>query len=211
MDNLDAIGDRIRLHLEEKNGARDRALQTSRSLIRNCAHAIRAVHRDERPQARQAIDEARRLFESLRSELTSFPDLYHAGYAQDALKEYSEANIVYALVGGENLPDPDVLGVEYAAFLCGLGEAAGELRRRTLDILRRDDIGEAERLLGAMDDIYDLLVTIDFPDALTGNLRRITDMVRGVVERTRGDLTTTYQQQTLKAALGRLEGKLPSS
>jgi translin len=211
MDNLDAIGDRIRLHLEEKNGARDRALQTSRSLIRNCAHAIRAVHRDERPQARQAIDEARRLFESLRSELTSFPDLYHAGYAQDALKEYSEANIVYALVGGETLPDPDALGVEYAAFLCGLGEAAGELRRRTLDILRRDDIGEAERLLGAMDDIYDLLVTIDFPDALTGNLRRITDMVRGVVERTRGDLTTTYQQQTLKAALGRLEGKLPSS
>jgi translin len=211
MDTLDAIGDRIRLHLEEKNGARDRALQTSRSLIRNCAHAIRAVHRDERPQARQAIDEARRLFESLRSELTSFPDLYHAGYAQDALKEYSEANIVYALVGGETLPDPDALGVEYAAFLCGLGEAAGELRRRTLDILRRDDIGEAERLLGAMDDIYDLLVTIDFPDALTGNLRRITDMVRGVVERTRGDLTTTYQQQTLKAALGRLEGKLPSS
>ena len=211
MDNLDAIGDRIRLHLEEKNGARDRALQTSRSLIRNCAHAIRAVHRDERPQARQAIDEARRLFESLRSELASFPDLYHAGYAQDALKEYSEANIVYALVGGETLPDPDTLGVEYAAFLCGLGEAAGELRRRTLDILRRDDIGEAERLLGAMDDIYDLLVTIDFPDALTGNLRRITDMVRGVVERTRGDLTTTYQQQTLKAALGRLEGKLPSS
>jgi len=211
MDNLDAIGDRIRLHLEEKNGARDRALQTSRSLIRNCAHAIRAVHRDERPQARQAIDEARRLFEALRSELTSFPDLYHAGYAQDALKEYSEANIVYALVGGETLPDPDALGVEYAAFLCGLGEAAGELRRRTLDILRRDDIGEAERLLGAMDDIYDLLVTIDFPDALTGNLRRITDMVRGVVERTRGDLTTTYQQQTLKAALGRLEGKLPSS
>jgi len=211
MDNLDTIGDRIRLHLEEKNGARDRALQTSRSLIRHCAHAIRAVHRDERPQARQAIDEARRLFESLRGELVSFPDLYHAGYAQDALKEYSEACIVYALVGGETLPDPDGLGVEYAAYLCGLGEAAGELRRRTLDILRRDDIGEAERLLGAMDDIYDLLVTIDFPDALTGNLRRITDMVRGVVERTRGDLTTTYQQQTLKAALGRLEGKLPSS
>src|SRR4030066_258144 len=149
MDNLDAIGDRIRLHLEEKNGARDRALQTSRSLIRNCAHAIRAVHRVERPQARQSIDEARRLFESLRSELTSFPDLYHAGYAQDALKEYSEANIVYALVGGETLPDPDALGVEYAAFLCGLGEAAGELRRRTLDILRRDDIGEGARVGGA--------------------------------------------------------------
>src|SRR4030067_109782 len=168
MDTLDAIGDRIRLHLEEKNGARDRALQTSRSLIRHCAHAIRAVHRDDRPQAGQASDEARPLLESLRSELASFPDLYHAGYAQDALKEYSEANIVYALVGGETLPDPDALGVEYAAFLCGLGEAAGELRRLTLDILRRRHIGEAERLLGAMDDIYDLLVTIAFPAPLPG-------------------------------------------
>ncbi|HSB89417.1 MAG TPA: haloacid dehalogenase [Anaerolineales bacterium] len=209
MDNLDAIGDRIRQHLEDKNAARDRALQTSRSLIRHCAHAIRAVHRDERPQAWESIVQARQLFDSLRSELAAYPDLYHAGYAQDALKEYTEACIVYALVGGEPLPDPDDLGVEYAAYLCGLGEAAGELRRRTLDILRRDDIREAERLLAAMDDVYDLLVTIDFPDALTGNLRRTTDMVRGVVERTRGDLTTTYQQQTLKAALGRVEGKLP--
>jgi len=209
MDNLDAIGDRIRQHLEEKNGARDRALQTSRSLIRHCAHAIRAVHRDERPQAQESIDQARALFDILRAELAAYPDLYHAGYAQDALKEYAEACIVFALVGGLVLPDPDDLGIEYAAYLCGLGEAAGELRRRTLDILRRDDVREAERLLGAMDDIYDLLVTIDFPDALTGNLRRTTDMVRGVVERTRGDLTTTHQQQTLKTALGRLEGKLP--
>ena len=199
MDSLDAIRD----------AARDRALQTSRSLIRHCAHAIRAVHRGERALAQTEIAEARQLFESLRRELTPFPDLYHAGYAQDALKEFSEACIVYALVGGEALPEPDALGVEYAAYLCGLGEAAGELRRRTLDILRRDDIHEAERLLAAMDDIYDLLVTIDYPDAITGNLRRITDMVRGVVERTRGDLTTTYQQLALKASLSRLENKLP--
>ena len=209
MERLQAIGERALSHLEEKNAARDRALQTSRSLIRHCAHAIRAVHRDERVLAQTEIAEARKLFESLRRELTPFPDLYHAGYAQDALKEFSEACIVYALVGGEALPEPDALGVEYAAYLCGLGEAAGELRRRTLDVLRRDDIHEAERLLAAMDDIYDLLVTIDYPDAITGNLRRITDMVRGVVERTRGDLTTTYQQLSLKLSLSRLEGKLP--
>lgn len=211
MDNLDRIVDRIRPHLEDKNAARDRALQTSRSLIRHCAQAIRAAHRDERPQARAEIDEARRLFDSLRGELSPYPDLYHAGYAQDALKEYAEACIVYALVGREPLPDPDALGLEYAAYLCGLGEAAGELRRRSLDVLRRDDVAEAERLLAAMDDIYDVLVTIDFPDAITGNLRRITDMVRGVVERTRGDLTTTYQQLSLKASLARLQGKLPTT
>jgi translin len=211
MDNLDAITDRIRQHLEEKNAARDLALQTSRSLIRHCAHAIRAVHRDERALAQAEIADARKLFDTLRSELAAFPDLYHAGYAQDALKEFAEASIVYALVGGETLPDPDGFGIEYAAYLCGLGEAAGELRRRTLDVLRRDEIQEAERLLAAMDDIYDVLVTIDYPDAITGNLRRITDMVRGVVERTRGDLTTTYQQLALKASLARLEGKLPGA
>jgi translin len=134
--------------------------------------------------------------------------LYHAGYTQDALKEYAEANLVEALVAGEAFPTPEAIGVEPAAYLAGLGEAAGELRRRTLDLLRHDDLAEAERLLGVMDDIYDLLVTVDYPDAVTGGLRRITDMVRGVVERTRGDLTTTHQQQALKAALRDVEGKL---
>ncbi|MEW6567343.1 MAG: haloacid dehalogenase [Chloroflexota bacterium] len=211
MDNLEAIGDRIRQHLEEKNAARDAALQLSRTLIRHCADAIRAVHRDDRPEARNHLHEAHALVEKLRESLAAYPDLYHAGYTQDALKEYAEAHIAYSLIGGEALPDPDSLGVEYAAYLGGLGEAAGELRRRTLDILRHGHSQEAERLLSAMDDIYDLLVTVDFPDAITGNLRRTTDMVRGVVERTRGDLTTSLQQAELKAALRAVEDKLKPS
>jgi translin len=208
MESLEAIGERIRQHLEEKNAARDRALLQSRTLIRHCANAIRAVHREELPAAREHLEQARQLTKALHEGLSPYPDLLHAGYTQDALKEFAEANIVLSLIGGQALPLPEDLGVEYAAYLGGLGEAAGEMRRRVLDILRHDHIEEAERLLAAMDDIYALLVTVDFPDAITGNLRRTTDMVRGVVERTRGDLTTSVQQQSLKAALKAVEGKL---
>jgi translin len=208
MDKLEAISERILRHLEEKNAARDRALQQSRTLIRHCALAIRAVHRGQRDEAREHLEAARQLVAELRGNLQPYPDLYHAGYAQDALKEFAEASIVFALIGGAELPDPDGLNVEYAAYLGGLGEAAGELRRRILDVIRQDRLPEAERLLAAIDDIYGLLVTVDFPDAITGNLRRITDMVRGVAERTRGDLTTTVQQAELKAALEAVERKL---
>ena len=209
MDRLDSIGETIRRRLEDKNAARDRALQHSRTLIRHCSTAIRAAHREERAEAQSELTAAQALQTELRQDLARYPDLYHAGYTQDALKEFVEASIVYAILAGEPLPEPEELGVEDAAYLCGLGEAAGELRRRALDILRHDRLGEAERTLGIMDDIYGLLVTMDFPDALTGSLRRITDMVRGVVERTRGDLTTTSQQNDLKRALRSLEDKLP--
>ncbi len=201
MDDLDAIVDRIRDHLEEKNAARDRALKQSRTLIRHCSLAIRAVHRDERDTASGHLGEARALVRALQEDLAPYPDLYHAGYTQDALKEFSEANITAALVAGEALPTPESLQVEYAAFLGGLGEAAGELRRRVLDLIRRDQAAESERLLAAMDDIYGSLVTVDYPDAITGGLRRITDMVRGVTERTRGDLTTNSQQLKLMKSL----------
>ncbi len=210
MKNLEDIGERIRTYLEHKNQARDEALRRSRLLIRHCSRAIRAVHRGERSVAQEHITEAKNLLEESKEMLSSYPDLYFAGYSREAMKEYAEASIVYALVGDEPLPAPEDLGVEYAAYLGGLGEAAGELRRRTLDILRQDNASEGERLLEAMEEIYGFLVTVDFPDAITGNLRRITDMVRGVTERTRGDLTTSIQQHELKDALRAVEEKLDS-
>jgi translin len=210
MDRLEAIGERILAYFDRKNAARDTALQRSRTLIRHCATAIRAAHRQESDLAREHLDQARTLSEELKADLRDYPDLYHAGYAQDAFKEYAEASIVFALLMNDPLPDPDELGVEYAAYLGGLGEAVGELRRRTLDILRHSKANEAERLLETMDEIYGLLVTVDFPDAITGNLRRTTDLVRGFVERTRGDLTTSLQQESLRAALDSVEQKLDS-
>lgn len=208
MDQLDSIGERIREHLEDKNAARERALQLSRKLIRSCSKAIRAVHRGEQSNIKSLLDEAQNLANDLVAALQDYPDLIHAGYTQSALKEFAEASIVHHLVSGDSLPEPEVLGVGYVPYLGGLAEAAGELRRRILDILRHDELDEAERLLETMDEIYGLLVTIDFPDALTNNIRRTTDMVRGVTERTRGDLTTSSQQRDLKRALESVENKL---
>lgn len=202
---LDAIVDTILEGLEAKNEVRDEALKQSRALIRQCSIAIRAVHRGERGQAESHLSQAAELVESMQAALEPFPDLYHAGYTQDGLKEYAEAHLVLALLAGRPLPAPEDLGVEDAAYLAGLGEAVGELRRRVLDLIRKDDYVEAERLLERMDEIYGLLVTIDYPDAITRGLRRITDMVRGVTERTRGDLTTSLQQYELKRALKGLE------
>jgi translin len=208
MDNLEAIGEGILKYLEEKNKIRDETLKRSRELVRYCSRAIRAMHRKERELAEEHLDAARELAAELRKVRDSYPDLYFAGYSRDALKEFAEASVVVAILEQEPLPTPEELGIENASFLGGLGEAAGEMRRRVLDILRHDDVSEAERLLAAMDDIYGFLVTVDFPDALTGNLRRITDMVRGVTERTRGDLTTSIQQRELKDALRDVEKKL---
>ena len=205
---LDGIGERIIVYLDGKNAARDLALQRSRTMIRHCATAIRAAHRDERELSLNHLEQARQIKEALSEELEAYPDLYHAGYTQDAFKEYAEASIVYALFSDEPLPDPDELNMEYAAYLGGLGEATGELRRRTLDILRHNRADEAERLLQMMDEIYGLLVTVDFPDAITGKLRRLTDVVRGIVERTRGDLTTSLRQDDLKAALQAMQDRL---
>lgn len=205
---LDGIGERIIVYLDGKNAARDLALQRSRTMIRHCATAIRAAHRDERELSQEHLEQARHIKEALSEELEAYPDLYHAGYTQDAFKEYAEASIVYALFSDEPLPDPDELNMEYAAYLGGLGEATGELRRRTLDILRHNRADEAERLLQMMDEIYGLLVTVDFPDAITGKLRRLTDVVRGIVERTRGDLTTSLRQDDLKTALQAMQDRL---
>ena len=211
MDQLDQAGEQILTFLEAKNAARDKALQRSRSIIRHCALAIRAAHREERLLAKDHLDQAKELTVALRDDLAPYPDLYHAGYSQDALKEYAEASAVYSLLGGMDLPMPDDLGVEYAAYLGGLADTVGELRRRALDMLRLDQQQEAERMLELMEEIYALLITVDFPDAITGGLRRATDVARGLVERTRGDLTTSAQQRDLKAALGRVEGKLEES
>jgi translin len=208
MEKLETIAERIRSSFDIRTAARDHTLAHARTLTRHCANAIRAVHRDETGSAQENLQEAHRLAELLRANLAEFPDLYYAGYTQDALKEYAEARIVFALVGSLALPTPEELGLEYSTYLQGLAEAAGELRRRCLDILRHGHSQEAERLLGHMDDIYAVLVTMDYPDAITGGLRRLTDIVRSVNERTRGDMTLSLRQEHLEGSLQRLEEEL---
>lgn len=201
MKNLPAIAEKIHLALEARTLARDRALSNARQVTRHSAQAIRAIHREEHDAAYEQISLARELVRLLQTELERFPELYYAGYTQDAIKEFVEANVTCALIENLPLPQPDELNVESSTYLNGLAEAVGELRRRCLDILRQGYSNEAERLLSCMDDIYATLVTMDYPDAVTNGLRRQTDLIRGIVERTRGDMTISLREQHLEQVM----------
>lgn len=205
---LEEIADKIHHSFEVCTEERDRALAQARTLTRHCANAIRAVHRDEHDLAGQHLEEARQLAQALRNNLASLPELFYAGYTQDALKEYAEAALVYALINNNNIPSPEDMEMEPATYLQGLAEAVGELRRRVLDMLLKGNSGEAERLLGEMDDIYAILVTMDYPDAITRGLRRLTDVARGIIERTRGDFTLSLRQERLENSIRELEIRL---
>jgi len=205
VDQLETIGEWIREDLSARNEARDGALRRSRELIRLCAKAIRAAHREDWEKAGQMLGQAELVAADVMAALQPYPDLFYAGYTQDGLKELAEAHLTLALMTSGVLPEPEALDIPSAAYLGGLCEAASELRRRCLDLLRRGKTEETEHLLAAMDSVYELLVTFDFPDAITGGLRRRTDQLRGVLERTRSDITRALRQDRLMEALDRFE------
>ena len=208
MADLGSIVQPLRRLLETKNQVRDATLTHSRDLVRLCANSIRATHRLEFDQAQALLDQAGQLGQQMRADTAGHPDLYYAGYTQDSLKEYAEACITLAAVMDRPIPSAEDLGVEAATYLNGLAEAMGEMRRHVLDLLRQDQVERAETILALMDEAYWQLVTVDFPDVITGDLRRRTDMVRGVLERTRADLTTSQEQLRLRQAISRLEATL---
>ena len=208
MHKLEKIAEQIRQNFEVRTAVRDEALKQARQLTRACSLAIRAVHRNDFDIMEANLTEAHTLADNLRNDLKDHPDLYYAGYSQDSLKEFVEANVTCALIQNQALHTPEDLGVEYATYLNGLAEVVGELRRRILDILRSGYSQEAERLLNHMDDIYSVLVTMDYPDAITSGLRRQTDLVRGLIEKTRGDVTFSLRGEDLTQAISRLSGLL---
>jgi len=205
MDRLDTIAESIHQSFETRTKVRDKALEQTRLLIRHCANAIRAVHREDQDLAQKYLKDAAVLAQDLTKNAVDHPDFYYAGYTQDALKEYAEAHLTYALINGNSIPSPEELNIEAAPYIKGLAETSGELRRRCLDMLRRDRSKEAERILEDMDDIYAVLVTMDYPNAITGGLRRQTDIVRSITERTRGDLTLSLRQEQLEKKLQAFE------
>jgi translin len=187
--------------LTGRHQAREQALTVSRQVIRNSANAIRAVHRNDFTEAGRLISEASAKLAETLSIRTDNPEIYFAGFLSDARKEFTEANITLAVISGNDIPDAAMLGVDPPAYLNGMAEVIGELRRYILDSLRRDDIGRCEELMELMDEIYGILVTVDFPEAVTAGLRHSTDAMRGVLERTRGDLTISLQQRRLEQRL----------
>lgn len=205
-DNLDTIAARIRDYFSIKDKAREDIIRWCREIIRSSANAIRAVHRHDYKSAQQLVDSTQILLSKI---ISSVPeghnDLLYTGLIHDSQKELSEATITLAIVTGKAIPTPESIRVTYAAYLNGMGEVVGEMRRYILDTLRCGDLSRCEEFLETMDDIYSVLVTMDFPDAITFGLRRTTDAVRGILEKTRGDLTLLIRQKVLEEQLKNIE------
>lgn len=208
MSDLQAIGRTAQEYLATKFTARERALPKSRAAIRLCANAIRAAHCGEFDQSTKLLTEAGGLLRDMALDLREHQDIFYAGFVADAQKEYAEAALTSALMQRQPPPTPEALGVEWAPYLNGLGEAVGELRRYILDRMRQGRLEGCEELLADMDEIYSQLITLDYPDAITGNLRRTTDAVRGILEKTRGDLTLAVSQERLNDAMTRVHESL---
>jgi len=205
---LNEISDQIRKRLDAKSQAREKGLKSSRQAIRECANSIRATHRGELELAEELMGAARRSLDIAQEAMEPFPGVYYAGFLQDAEKEYAEARATYALINDKELPQPEELNIGDAPYLNGLAEAIGELRRHILDIMRAGKLERGEELLGAMDDIYYVLYSMDYPDALTGGLRRTTDVARSIMERTRGDMSLTLIQRGLTDAIAEHRDRL---
>jgi translin len=205
---LEPVLESIRSALDQKTAARERGLTSSRSAIRSCGNAIRALHRYEIDVAGKLLQEAQAHVDDARQVLGPHSDILYAGFVQDAEKEVAEARITYALVTQAPFPTPNGLGIEPAPYLKGMAEAIGELRRHILDLMRQGELQRCEELLGAMDEMYYALVSMDYPDGITQGLRRLTDIARSIIERTRGDFTTSVIQSSLRDALQEHAGTL---
>jgi translin len=209
---LDEISSRIRDNLEVKDRLREEGLKISREIVRECRTASFALHSKDFEKASKSIEEAGKALKKLETRFEGHADIYHAGFVEHAQQEYSEVSILYSLLKNErktkDLPSPDELGVEYAAYLNGLGDVVGELRRHILDLIREESFEKAEEFLGIMENIHAILLDFDYPDAITGGLRRKTDVSRSVIEKTRGDVVNAIQQKKLKLAMKSLESRL---
>ena len=204
-DRLGPVRDAALEEFTAKHQAREDGLRISREVIRLSANSIRATHRLDFDQALELLGQAEQRHQASKSILNEWPEIYYAGFLSDARKEFTEANITVSLIAGRPVPTPESLGVEMAPYLNGMGEVIGELRRFILDSLRKNDTSRCEELLQTMDEIYNLLVTVDFPEGVTGGLRRTTDAMRAILERTRGDLTMALRQRDLEQKLAALE------
>jgi len=205
---LKTICDKIRKEFDKKDSGREKGLTRSREVIRNSANAIRAVHRGEFDEAKALMEDSAKLLAEADEALKDHPDVYYAGFVQDAQKEHAEAHQTYSRIRGEPLPDPDDLKVSYAPYLNALGEAVGELRRYALDGIRRNDLGWGEGILANMDEIYYTMSSFDYPNAISRGLKRTADVTRSLIERTRGDITNAVRQQRLESALADIESRL---
>ena len=205
LTGLDPIAERIRQRFDQLDGGREQAYVLSRQVVREASGCIKSVHRRESDDARRLLGQTADLNQQMVQALAGCDELRWGGFVGDAQKEYAEAAIVCAVIMGDPLPTPEELGVDFAPWLNGLAEAAGEFRRHVLDLIRMGEPSNAEQYLDAMDEVYHLIMGFDYPNAISLGLRGRSDAVRGFVERTRGDLTNALRQQRLEERLAGLE------
>lgn len=205
MPDMNEICDKIRSRFDAMDNAREKSLAASRRITRNSGDSIKAIHREEWENAERLIDETRKLVLELNETLRDFPEIYFAGFVGNAQTEYAEVSILYAVLKGNPVPTPDALKVDYAAYLNGVGDATGEIRRHILDLIRKGKPEEAEKYLDIMDEYYTQMMSFDYPDAITRGLRKKTDTARSLIERTRGDLTNALQIKGLQDSMEKFE------
>lgn len=209
---ISEITDRIRNNYKNKDAAREAALVISRDVVRECRTAMFSIHKGDFANASQLIESSGKVLQNMNSLLEDYPDLYHSGFVEHAQQEFVECSVVYTLLHNDadvnSIPEPEELSVEHSAYLNGLGDVSGELRRHILDLIRKDRQEEGEKYLLAMETIHTCLMVFDFPDAMIRGLRHKTDTTRSLIERTRGDLTTAMRQHKLERAMKEFEQKL---
>ena len=207
--DLTEIGQLAIEQLTDRNKDREQALAVSREVVRFSANAIRAVHRADYEEAKGLIEKGAARLKEAEHIREDNPLIYNAGFMNDARKEFTEANVTYAVISGGPIPRFEALGVDPSSYLNGIAEVIGELRRYILDALRSDTVDRCQEMMEVMDEIYGVLVTVDFPEAVTGGLRHTTDAMRGILERTRGDLTIAMRQHALELRLAQWQNTQP--
>lgn len=202
MKNLEEIASQIQYKLDEKDAVREVALKSSRAIIRVAAGIVHAIHKHE--DVKNEFNEARDEVHRLRSLLEDHPDIWNAGFVEDAMAEIAEASILFSIINSEELPDPEDLGITPASYLLGLGDVIGELRRFALESLRNGEVELAQRYLDMMEEIFLILMRFDYPDAIVP-IRRKQDVARSLLEKTRGEVAVAICSKRLEERLKHLE------
>ncbi|WP_292466577.1 haloacid dehalogenase [Methanolobus sp.] len=202
----------IKNNFEEKDKARESTLAISRDVVRNCRAAMYKIHNKDFSKAFMLIGKAEEMLKKIDGLLQNYPDIYYSGYLEHAQQEFVECIVVYNILKkdseGDKMPGPGDLNVSDVAYLNGLGDVSGELRRHTLDLIRKGTPEEGETYLQLMEEIHNCLMMFDYPDAMTHGLRHKTDVTRSIIEKTRGDLTNAIRQQMLERAMKDFENKI---
>jgi len=207
MKNLDKIVNKIEKNIDDKDKIREKALRSSREIIIGCRKAIQNIHQSKMKTANNDIKKSQSKLQNLYNLTKDYPELFHAGFVENAAQEVVEANCFYNIMQGRDLPDPDKIKTTYSSYLMGLCDLVGELRRTALDSVRKGKGKKADNYLSMMEEIYNVIIRFDYPSGLIP-IKKKQDMVRGLIEKTRGELTVASCERRIEYRTNEFQGML---